>query len=83
MKEIKIGMGAPSGSITKQLAKQGFAFADERLDELGRQTKDLAKMAIDMDMDALDVVDWNADIQEILKAYKEQQMAMACLEEEV
>ena len=46
----------------------------KRLDELGRQTKDLAKMAIDMDMDALDVVDWNADIQEILKAYKEQQM---------
>lgn len=46
----------------------------KRLDELGRQTQDLAKMAIDMDMDALDVVDWNADIQEILKAYKEQQM---------
>ena len=31
MKEIRIGLGAPSGSITKQLAEQGCAFADERL----------------------------------------------------
>ena len=31
MKEIKLGMGALSGPITKQLSEQGYAFADERL----------------------------------------------------